>query len=72
MPKKTLSECFFLCQLSLEPPTPPPPMTKIPGSAQDTTVKSTVLDAQAHLCLASNALHVVKKKSEFPVRFSVL
>ena len=72
MPKKTLSECFFLCQLSLEPPTPPPhpPMTKIPGSAQDITVKSTVLDAQAHLCLlASNALHVVKKKSEFPVRF---
>ena len=45
-------------------------MTKIPGSAHDTTVKSTVLDAQAHLCLlASNALHVVKKKSEFPVRF---
>ena len=45
-------------------------MTKIPGSAQDTTVKPTVLDAQAHLCLlASNALHVVKKKSEFPVRF---
>ena len=45
-------------------------MTKIPGSAQDTTVKSTVLDAQAHLCLlASNALHVVKKKSEFPMRF---
>ena len=71
MPKKTLSECFFLCQLGLEPPPPPPsPMTKIPGSAQDTTVKATVLDAQAHLCLlASNALHVVKKKSEFPVRF---
>ena len=45
-------------------------MPKIPGSAHDTTVKSTVLDAQAHLCLlASNALHVVKKKSEFPVRF---
>ena len=45
-------------------------MTKIPGSAQDITVKSTVLDAQAHLyLLASNALHVVKKKSEFPVRF---
>ena len=45
-------------------------MTKNPGSAHDTTVKSTVLDAQAHLCLlASNALHVVKKKSEFPVRF---
>ena len=47
-------------------------MTKIPGSAQDTTVKSTVLDAQAHFCLllvASDALHVVKKKSEFPVRF---
>ena len=45
-------------------------MTKIPGSAHDTTVKSTVLDAQAHLCLlASNAFHVVhkKKKSEFPV-----
>ena len=39
-------------------------MTKNPGSAHDTTtVKSTVLDAQAHLCLlASNALHVVKKK----------
>ena len=38
-------------------------MTKIPGSEHDTTVKSTVLDAQAHLCLlASNALHVVKKK----------
>ena len=69
MPKKTLSECF---SLSVEPgaPYPPPPMTKIPGSAHDTTVKSTVLDAQAHLCLlASNALHVVKKKSEFPVRF---
>ena len=47
-------------------------MTKIPGSAHDTTVKSTVLDAQAHLCLlASNAFHVVykKKKREFPVRF---
>ena len=47
-------------------------MTKISGSAHDTTVKSTVLDAQAHLCLlASNAFHVVykKKKSEFPVRF---
>ena len=45
-------------------------MTKIPGSAHDTTVKSTVLDAQAHLCLlASNALHVVMKKSEFPVGF---
>ena len=48
-------------------------MTKIPGSAHDTTVKSTVLDAQAHLCLlASNALHVVKKKKvnfrcDFPV-----
>ena len=26
-------------------------MTKIPGSAHDTTVKSTVLDAQAHLCV---------------------
>ena len=40
-------------------------MTKIPGSAHDTTVKSTVLDAQAHLCLlGSNALHVVKKKKE--------
>ena len=36
-------------------------MTKIPGSAHD-TLKSTVLDAQAHLCLlVSNALHVVKK-----------
>ena len=34
------------------------------------TVKSTALDVQAHLCLlAPNALHVVKKKSEFPVRF---
>ena len=45
-------------------------MIKIPGSAHDTTVKSTVFDVQAHLCLlASNALHVVKKKSEFPVRF---
>ena len=68
MPKKTLSECF---SLSVEPGSPyPPPMTKIPGSAHDTTVKSTVLDAQAHLCLlASNALHVVKEKSEFPVRF---
>ena len=45
-------------------------MTKIPGSAQDTTVKSTVLDAQAYLCLlASSALRIVKKKSEFPVRF---
>ena len=41
-------------------------MTKIPGSAHNTTVKSTVLDAQAHLCLlASNALHVVKKKVNF-------
>ena len=57
MPKKTLSECF---SLSVEPGAP---MTKNPGSAHDTTVKSTVLDAQAHLCLlASNALHVVKKK----------
>ena len=37
-------------------------MTKIPGSAHDTTLKSTVLDAQTHLCLlAYNALHVVKK-----------
>ena len=41
-------------------------MTKIPGSAHETTVKSTVLDAHAHLCLlASNALHVVKKKVNF-------
>ena len=57
MPKKTLSECF---SLSVEPGAH---MTKIPGSAHDTTVKSTVLDAQAHLCLlGSNALHVVKKK----------
>ena len=48
-------------------------MTKIPGSAHDTTVKSTVLDAQAHLCLlASNALHVVKKKVNFRCVFSVL
>ena len=40
-------------------------MTKIPGSAHDTTVKSTVLDAQAHLCLlASNAFHVVYKKKK--------
>ena len=38
-------------------------MTKNPGSALDTTVKSTMLDAHAHLCLlASAALHVVKKK----------
>ena len=57
MPKKTLSECFFSVN------EPGAPMTKIPGSAHDTTVKSTVLDAQAHLCpLASNALHVVKEK----------
>ena len=43
-------------------------MTKIPGSAHDTTVKSTVLDAQAHLCLlASNALHVVKDKDYCPI-----
>ena len=71
MPKKTLSECF---SLSVEPGAPyPPPMTKIPGSAHDTTVKSTVLDAQAHLCLlASNALHVVKKKVNFRCEFSVL
>ena len=48
-------------------------MTKNPGSAHDTTVKSTVLDAQAHLCLlASNALHVVKKKVNFRCDFSVL
>ena len=48
-------------------------MTKIPGSEHDTTVKSTVLDAQAHLCLlASNALHVVKKKVNFRCDFSVL
>ena len=68
MPKKRYQSVF---SLSVEPGAPyPPPMTKIPGSAHDTTVKSTVLDAQAHLCLlASNALHVVKKKSEFPVRF---
>ena len=50
-------------------------MTKIPASAHDTTVKSTVLDAQAHLCLlASNAFHVVykKKKVNFRCDFSVL
>ena len=50
-------------------------MTKIPVSAHDTTVKSTVLDAQAHICLlASNALHVVKKKKKVNFRcdFSVL
>ena len=48
-------------------------MTKIPGSAHETTVKSTVLDAHAHLCLlASNALHVVKKKVNFVAFFSVL
>ena len=70
MPKKTLSESFF-CQLSMDPPTLP--MTTIPGSAHDTTVKLTVLDAQAHLCLlASNALHVVEKKVIFRCDFSVL
>ena len=48
-------------------------MTKNPESAHDTTVKSTVLDAQAHLCLlASSALHVVKKKVNFRCDFSVL
>ena len=48
-------------------------MTKIPGSARDTTVKSTVYDAQDHLyLLASNALHVVKKKVNFRCDFSVL
>ena len=60
MPKKTLSECFFSVSWAWSP-LPPPPHDKIPGSAHDATVKSTVLDAQAHLCLlASNALHVVK------------
>ena len=45
-------------------------MTTIHGSAHDTTVKSTVLDAHAHLCLlASNALHVVKKKVNFRCDF---
>ena len=71
MPKKTLSDFIFFCQLSLDPPTLP--MTKIPGSAHDTTVKSTVLDAHAHLyLLASNVLHVFKKKVNFPCDFSVL
>ena len=66
MHKKTLSQCFFL---SVEPG----PLSKIPGSAHDTTVKSTVLDAHAHLCLlASYALHVVKKKVNFRCDFSVL
>ena len=66
MSKKTLLEVF----LSVEPG---PPTPLIPGSAHDTTVKSTVLDAHAHLCLlASNALHVILKKVNFRCNFSVL
>ena len=66
----TLSQCFFL---SVEPGPPTLPLSKIPGSAHDTTVKSTVLDAHAHFCiLASKALHVVKKKVNLRCDFSVL
>ena len=46
MPKKTLLEFFS------DPP--PSPLAKIPGSAHDTTVKPTVLDAHAHLCLLTS------------------
>ena len=71
MPKKTLSELLFFLLVTPGPPTLP--ITKILGSAHDTTIKSTVLDAHAHLCLlASNALHVVKKKVNFRCDFSVL
>ena len=39
---------------------PPSPLAKIPGSAHDTTIKPTVLDAHAHLCLlASEAEKVI-------------
>ena len=33
---------------------PPLPLAKIPGSAHDTTIKPTVLDAHAHLCLLAS------------------
>ena len=46
MPKKRY-QSFFL--------TPPPsPLAKIPGSAHDTTIKTTVLDAHAHLFLLAS------------------
>ena len=32
----------------------PPPLAKIPGSAHDTSIKPTVLDAHAHLCLLAS------------------
>ena len=44
MPKKRYQSFFR---------TPPPP-AKIPGSAHDTTIKPTVLDAHAHLCLLAS------------------
>ena len=34
--------------------TPPSPLAKIPGSAHDTTIKLTVLDTHAHLCLLAS------------------
>ena len=33
---------------------PPSPLAKIPGSAHDTTIKPTVLDAHAHLYLLAS------------------
>ena len=45
MPKKRYQSFFF---------GPPLPLAKIPGSAHDTTIKPTVLDAHAHLCLLAS------------------
>ena len=45
MPKKRYQSFFR---------TPPLPLAKIPGSAHDTTIKPTVLDAHAHLCLLAS------------------
>ena len=44
MPKKRYQSFFG----------PPSPLAKIPGSAHDTTIKPTVLDAHAHLCLLAS------------------
>ena len=47
MPKKRY-QSFFLT------PPPPSPLAKIPGSAHDTTIKTTVLDAHANFCLLAS------------------
>ena len=44
-------------------------MAKIPGTAHDTTLKPTVLDAHAHLCQLASMLFTSLRKSEFPIQF---